>query len=658
MLESEKAMLDTAQEMHKEISHGVGGQYIEQAIANFSMTTEQEEAFRKITTGGDVEVMIGRAGTGKSYTLGAVREACEAQGYRVRGLALSGIAAESLQNESGIQSKTIHRQLWDWNNNRDRLSKNEIIVVDEAGMVGTRLMHEVLGHAHEADAKVILVGDNEQLQSIEAGGSFRGIIQKTGYVELAEIRRQNIDWQKEATKEFSGGREHVEKALMLYQEHGKIQELLTKEEAKEQLMKDWTSQRGQGTSLMMAYTNKDVADLNLGARQYRKLVGELRGAEHTFITERGERTFSAGDRIIFLRNEVSMGVRNGALGTVERINKGSMAVRLDKGDMVAFDTHMYKDFDHGYAATVHKTQGATIDRTFVLGSRHYDKHTAYVAMSRHREDVTMYYSKDEFKNFEDLQKVMGRERPKGLIADYGLPRGIQIDDRLIQAERSMSTAERNIQAQEWQQQRAEEQYVKQMKGQGVKVEFPRERSVEGNYMGLKDVDGRKYAVIDTHADPTKGVRYMIPYDKEYDQMMKFRQVEYDGNRMKIPQDKTPILEKELGQGKPITLTPESQLTPEERSYRQLMEQKGIQVDFPKDKSVEGNYMGITKVNGKRFGVIDTHPDPTKGVRYMVPYSPEMDKLLKFRSVAFDGKQISYVQTVKDLIKGIGKGFEK
>jgi hypothetical protein len=409
---------------------------------------------------------------------------------------------------------------------------------------------------------------------------------------------------------------------------------------------------------MMAYTNKDVADLNLGARQYRKLVGELRGAEHTFITERGERTFSAGDRIIFLRNEVSMGVRNGALGTVERLNKGSMVVNLDKGDRVAFDVHMYKDFDHGYAATVHKTQGSTIDRTFVLGSRHFDKHTAYVAMSRHREDVTMYYSKDEFKNFEDLQKVMGRERPKGLIADYGLPRGIQIDDRLIQAERSMSNAERKIQAQEWQQQRAEEQYVKQMKGQGVKVEFPRERFVEGNYMGFKDVDGRKYAVIDTHADPTKGVRYMIPYDKEYDQMMKFRQVEYDGNRMRTPQDKTPIMEKELGQGKPITLTPESQLTPEERSYRQLMEQKGIQVDFPKDKSVEGNYMGITEVNGKRFGVIDTHPDPTKGVRYMVPYSSEMDKLLKFRSVAFDGKQISYVQTVKDLIKGISKGFEK
>ena len=179
---------------------------------------------------------------------------------------------------------------------------------------------------------------------------------------------------------------------------------------------------------MMAYTNRDVNELNQGARQYRKLYGELRGPEHTFMTEKGERNFCTGDRIIFLRNEHSLGVRNGSLGTVENINWGGiLAVKLDKGDRVAIDTSMYKDFDHGYAATVHKTQGSTLDHTFVLGSRHFDKHTAYVAMSRHRENVTMYYAKEEFKDFQDLQRVMGRERPKGLIVDYGLPRGIEID---------------------------------------------------------------------------------------------------------------------------------------------------------------------------------------------------------------------------------------
>ena len=164
--------------------------------------------------------------------------------------------------------------------------------------------------------------------------------------------------------------------------------------------------------------------------------------EHTFMTEKGERNFCVGDRIIFLRNEHSLGVRNGSLGTVENINRGGITVKLDKGDRVAIDTSMYKDFDHGYAATVHKTQGSTLDHTFVLGSRHFDKHTSYVAMSRHRENVTMYYAKEDFKNLEDLQRVMGRERPKILVVDYGLPRGIELDNRVIEAEKSMTHQER------------------------------------------------------------------------------------------------------------------------------------------------------------------------------------------------------------------------
>ena len=193
--------------------------------------------------------------------------------------------------------------------------------------------------------------------------------------------------------------------------------------------------------------------------------------------------------------------------------------------------HLYKDFDHGYAATVHKTQGATIDRTFVLGTRHFDKHTAYVAMSRHREDVTMYYSKDEFKDFKDLQRVMGRERPKGLVIDYSLPRGIEPDDRLIQAERSISMRETNRNAQEGLLLKAEEQYVKQMKEKGIQVEFPKGNAVEGYYTRIEEVGGKKYAVIDTHADPSKGVRYMIPYEKQYDQMMRHRFVAYNGHKM-------------------------------------------------------------------------------------------------------------------------------
>ena len=138
------------------------------------MTREQEEGFRHLTQGGDIAVLVGRAGTGKSYTLAAVREAYEAEGYTVRGMALSGIACESLEQQSGIETTTIYSELKNWEQGRHLLTASDILVVDEAGIVGTRQMHEIIEQAHDAGAKVILVGDNEQLPPIEAGGAFRG----------------------------------------------------------------------------------------------------------------------------------------------------------------------------------------------------------------------------------------------------------------------------------------------------------------------------------------------------------------------------------------------------------------------------------------------------------------------------------------------------
>jgi Ti-type conjugative transfer relaxase TraA len=550
MLDDERVMLETARTMKETHKHTVEKSILDQTTANYTMSEEQDKAFRGLLEQGDIAVMIGRAGTGKSYTLGAVREAYEAQGYKIRGLALSGIAAEGLQNESGISSTTIYKQLDDWDHGRERLHQKEVLVIDEAGMVGTRQMHQVLEYAREAGAKVILVGDNEQLQAIEAGGSFRGIIQKTGYCELSEIRRQANDWQKEATKSFSGDREQVERAIDTYHTNGNIKEHATKSGAKESLLQewvDWNSEHKSQTSLMMAYMNKDVYDLNRGAREHKKIMGDLRGPEHFFETERGQREFMKGDRILFLRNEKSLGVRNGSLGTVERAERGSLIVQLDKGSRIAVDTHMYKDFDYGYAATVHKTQGATLDRTFVLGTRHFDKHTAYVAMSRHRQDVVMHYGKDEFKDIADLKMVMSRPRPKSLVVDYAIPRGVWVDERLIQAEKHMTHSERTQQTHDLSQQRAEEAYCKRMEAKGTRVEFPKDRAVEGFYLGVKEVGSQKYAMIESSLDRQNRTVYMVPYQESYKNIMEFRPVAYDGRTMQPQQIKAP--EKGLGKGK-------------------------------------------------------------------------------------------------------------
>ena len=145
-------------------------------------------------------------------------------------------------------------------------------------------------------------------------------------------------------------------------------------------------------------------------------------------TERGARDFAAGDRVYFLRNERGLGVKNGTLGTVERIEGHApgqgdrLVVRLDDGRSVGFDVKDYAHIDHGYAATVHKSQGVTVDRAHVLATSHMDRHAAYVGLSRHRERVDLHWSADQVGSRERLTRVLGRERLKDTSLDYGLAR--------------------------------------------------------------------------------------------------------------------------------------------------------------------------------------------------------------------------------------------
>jgi hypothetical protein len=123
-------------------------------------------------------------------------------------------------------------------------------------------------------------------------------------------------------------------------------------------------------------------------------------------------------------------VKNGTLGTVERIEghvpgdgEGDrLVVRLDDGRPVGFDVKDYAHIDHGYAATVHKSQGVTVDRTHVLASSHMDRHAAYVGLSRHRERVDLHWSEDQVGSRERLTRVLGRERLKDTSLDYGFGR--------------------------------------------------------------------------------------------------------------------------------------------------------------------------------------------------------------------------------------------
>jgi Ti-type conjugative transfer relaxase TraA len=474
MLEVERQMLYRAEQMTARPNHPVAKHRATAVLSQHELSEEQQIAFRSLTARGDLKALVGVAGSGKSRLLAAARQAWEAEGYSVKGAALSGIAAENLTLASGIPSRTLASLEYAWSSDRDPLTSQDVLVIDEAGMVGTRQLSRMLDAAAKARAKVVLVGDPEQLQAIEAGAAFRGILAESGAAELYEVRRQSQLWQRAATQQLAAG--ETRDAIAAYEGQGSIIQLATRENARSALLEKW-AQDGQqpaqddawrdrdkrknpASRLMLAYTRDDVRQLNELARQWRLAHGEL-GHSESVETERGRKEFAVGDRLYFLRNERSLGVKNGSLGTIENIRNGVLQVQLDSsGDRVLVDSRFYRDLDYGYAATVYKAQGSTVDRSYILATSHYDRHSAYVALSRHRESATVFYATEDFELPWEKKEltpeegrhrfidVLSRARPKELAHDY-------LDREPIETDHSMESIDAAQQqaAERWRQSR-------------------------------------------------------------------------------------------------------------------------------------------------------------------------------------------------------------
>jgi Ti-type conjugative transfer relaxase TraA len=441
MVKLERDLFSRAERMAEKTSHSVAPSHREAALDGSTLSREQKAAFNHILDAGGIKAVVGVAGSGKSTLLAAAREAWESRGYSVRGAALSGIAAENLQRSSGIASRTLASYEHAWKQGRDGLGRADVLVIDEAGMVGTRQLARVLEAADKAHAKVVLLGDPEQLQAIEAGAPFRGILATVGGVQLEEVRRQKELWQREATRQLAAG--NTSQALAGYELHRLIKEHTTRDDARTGLLTAWA--RGaerEGTQLMLAHARADVHALNEAVRALRKSNGDLADGR-VFETERGQREFAQGDRIYFLRNEKSLGVKNGTLATIEQIDGRMLHVRLEDESRseVKVDTHFYRHLDHGYASTIHKGQGATVDRTYVLAAPSFDRHLTYVALSRHRESTELHYAREDFGSKQDLNSALSRARPKELATDFVTPNDARSGAVRDEPERSSDAAQ-------------------------------------------------------------------------------------------------------------------------------------------------------------------------------------------------------------------------
>jgi Ti-type conjugative transfer relaxase TraA len=419
MVEIETGMIQSARRLREAGGHGVDRRHVERALdrqdgalrrgAGGELSEEQRRAIAHLAGQERISAVVGFAGAGKSTMLAAAREAWEAQGYSVHGAALSGKAAEGLEEASGIGSRTLASWSLGWESGRGLLAQGDVLVIDEAGMIGSRQLARFVAEVEARGAKLVLVGDHEQLQAIGAGAPFRAIAEEIGHVGLSEIRRQRADWQREASVRFATHR--TAEGLSAYRERGDIVFSETSSDARREIVRDYLAdreERPEGTRVAMAHRRADVRAINAAIRTALQERGELAlggvpasGSESgalIYQTHDGKREFAPGDRIVFLENNRDLGVKNGMLGTVEQVEAERIVARLDGRDGKSVDVPIsaYQAIDHGYATTIHKNQGATVDRSFVLASATMDRHLTYVAMTRHRDGARLYASREEF----------------------------------------------------------------------------------------------------------------------------------------------------------------------------------------------------------------------------------------------------------------------
>lgn len=518
LLALEQTMVKDASVLAQDQNHSVNLLIQRQVLDTQNLSTEQQSSYTHLLTQGDVACVVGFAGSGKSTLLGATRQAWETAGYRVQGMTLSGIAAENLTASSDIASHTIANRLLTWQHDRERLGKRDVVVLDEAGMVGSRQMAAILSEVKQAGAKLVLLGDPEQLQAIDAGAAFRAIAQRVGYVELQTIHRQRELWQQAAVKQLALGQTAA--GLQSYQANHHTHAYATRQAAQEAMVADWQETRTNQPDkslLMLAYTRKEVQQLNEMARAARIDNGEISQGT-TVTTERGERSFASGDIIYFLRNDKDLGVKNGTLGTIAHQQDNTLWIKINgeqhvNKSLVQVDVADYPYLDHGYAATIHKAQGSTVDRSFVLASPHFDRHVTYVALSRHRDGAELYWSEDVFSSFEQLCQRLSRAQHKDITLDYSVVRDIEQTpehapeqtlslqvsvttdinpERLREAENRLTTrAQKQTQVRELQ---AGIDTLSRELGRPISHELP--LSGAAIYHGLQDVGGRTFGVIE------------------------------------------------------------------------------------------------------------------------------------------------------------------
>ena len=395
-----------------------------------------------VCQGADLTLIQGAPGSGKSLLFAVARHAIEKDGGNVIGLTPSHRAARELEKSAGVKSSTIDRFLFDrersamdlakhhakmlvrtavglptWKQPKLDVNRRTTLIIDECGMCDSDKLSRAIGHAEKAGCRVVLVGDHRQLPAIGPGGLFRELWEQARddqKTELTDIVRQREEWARKAIRQVGQG--EAQAALATYKEWGQLHVLPTGDLAEWELVEGWMRAgiANPRDNLILAATNADVAHLNGKAQACRWEAGQLGYRS----VEVGEERIHEGDRILFTDTKKCLGLVKSEFATVTRIERLSqrLTVQIDGQDeLVRFSLGEFDSLRLGYAATVHRAQGMTLeqDAYVLVGGSMQSREMTYVQISRARGETHLFCDEHTAGRDEsELTRMVGRSEEK------------------------------------------------------------------------------------------------------------------------------------------------------------------------------------------------------------------------------------------------------
>jgi conjugative relaxase-like TrwC/TraI family protein len=425
VLKLENEMIASAKRLTRCSHYGISENSVNYAIQakHFLLTEEQQEAIWSACQSNHLSILQGSAGAGKSASMECVSTAYKFEGFEVIGASLSRAAANNLENEANINAHTIAKLLKDIENGKAALDARTVLIVDEAGQVGTRQLSKLLEAAERHGSKIILVGEDKQLQAIEHAGALKYLSNPKilGTTRIETIKRQKEEWARQAVADFRDGR--VYEALKAHQDRGLLHFGKDADKTKQQLLEKWSEYRNLNPEkkwMVLAQKWNDVNELNQQIRSILQAEGTLHKNEIEVSCAMGERIFtskfSISERVRLTKNDYRRGFTNGDLGELVEIvhfenGDKKLRIKLDRGQVISFLASEYSDennnvfMSQAYASTVYSSQGLTVDGdTFVYHTEGMDRANTYVACSRHKDKCHVFSTKMDLTKIKESTK--------------------------------------------------------------------------------------------------------------------------------------------------------------------------------------------------------------------------------------------------------------